>query len=87
MNKRNFFMSMLSGENGISSKRSVMVFFVLLFAFTVIYNMITGKGPDDIYKSQLFELVIISLVAVFGEKITETVQSLKGKKDSEQPKT
>lgn len=77
---------MLSGENGISSKRSVMVFFVLLFAFNVIYNLITGKAPAPIYQEQVFELVIICLGTVFGEKILETVHAMKKKPDSEPPK-
>lgn len=71
---------MLSGEDGISSKRSAMVFFVLLFTFCVIYNMITGKAPAPIYQEQVFELVIICFVGVFGEKILEYLVQLKGQK-------
>jgi hypothetical protein len=71
---------MLSGENGISSKRSVMVFFVALFAFCVLWNLFTGKHPDEIYMEQVFELVIICLGTVFGEKILEYLTQLKGQK-------
>lgn len=71
---------MLSGEDGISSKRSVMVFFVLLFAFNVIYNIITGKAPAPIYQEQVFELVIICLGTVFGEKILQLWAQIKGQK-------
>lgn len=72
---------MLSGPDGISSKRSVMIFFVLLFAFTLIYNMITGKAPAAVYQEQLFELVIIMVSLVFGEKVVDAMKSIKGKKD------
>lgn len=81
MIKRNFFISMLSGEDGISSKRSVMIFFVALFAFCVIYNAITGKAPVDIYKEQLFELVGFCLFLVFGEKVVKAVKDVKVKKE------
>lgn len=80
MLRKNFFISMLSGEDGISSKRSVMVFFVLLFAFNVIYNLVTGKAPAPIYQEQVYELVIICLGTVFGEKILEYLATLKGQK-------
>lgn len=80
MLKKNFFISMVSGEDGISSKRSVMVFFVLLFAFCVIYNLITGKAPAPTYQDQVFELVIICFVGVFGEKILEYLIQLRGQK-------
>lgn len=82
MLKRNFFISMLSGGDGISSKRSIMVFFVALHAFTVIYNLITGKAPAPIYQEQVFELVIICLGTVFGEKILEMLMQLKGTKST-----
>lgn len=71
---------MLSGENGISSKRSVMVFFVLLFTFTVIYNMVTGHAPAPIYQEQVFELVIICITAVFGEGVMNALERMKAKK-------
>src|SRR5688500_11505210 len=80
MFKRNFFISMLSGEDGISSKRFIMVFFVALFAFNVVYNLITGKAPAEIYQEQVFELVIICLATVFGEKILEMIMQLRGQK-------
>jgi hypothetical protein len=80
MFKRNFFISMLSGDTGISSKRSVMVFFVVLFAFTVVYNLITGKAPAPIYQEQTFELVIICLGTVFGEKLLESLAAARGQK-------
>lgn len=80
MIRKNFFISMVSGEDGISSKRSVMVFFVLLFAFCVIYNLITGKAPAPTYQDQVFELVIICFAGVFGEKILELWIKIKGQK-------
>lgn len=80
MFKRNFFLSMLSGEDGISSKRFIMVFFVALFAFNVIYNLITGKAPAPIYQEQVFELVIICLGTVFGEQILKMIADFRNTK-------
>lgn len=80
MFKRNFFISMLSGEDGISSKRSVMVFFVVLFAFCVMWNLFTGKAPAAIYQEQVFELVIICLGTVFGEGILKMIADLRNTK-------
>jgi hypothetical protein len=71
---------MLSGEDGISSKRSVMVFFVVLFAFSVLWNLFTGKAPAPIYQEQVFELVIICLGTVFGEGILKMIADLRNTK-------
>lgn len=80
MFKRNFFISMLSGEDGISSKRSIMVFFVVLFAFNVLWNLFTGKAPAPIYQEQVFELVIICLGTVFGEQIVKMIADFRNTK-------
>lgn len=83
MIRKNIFIQMFTGEDGIgSSKRGVMIFFVLLFAFTVIYNLVTGKAPSQIYQEQLFELVIITLALVFGEKVMDGIKSMKGGKQT-----
>lgn len=80
---RNFFLSMLSGPEGVSSKRSVMLFFVLLFAFCVVYNLFTGKAPASIYQEQVFELVIITVSLVFGEKVLDAIPKIRqSKKDT-----
>lgn len=68
---------MLSGENGVSSKRNVMVWFVLLWSYMAVYNQITGKAPALIYQEQLFELTLISIAAVFGEKVINAYQNRK----------
>lgn len=71
---------MLSGEDGISSKRSTMVFFVLLFAFCVLWNLFTGKAPAPIYQEQVFEIVVICLGLVFGEGVLKTIADLRNTK-------
>ena len=64
----NFIKSMLSGEDGsISSKRVIMFIFTFLFVSVVIWNMATGKVPEQTLQGQLFYLVIWSLMTVFGE--------------------
>jgi xanthosine utilization system XapX-like protein len=80
MFKRNFFISMMSGEDGISSKRFIMIFFVALFAFNVVYNLLTGKAPAPIYQEQVFELVVICLGTVFGEGILKMIADFKNTK-------
>lgn len=68
------FIELLSGANGISSKRSVMVWFVLLFSFVLIFNMATGKAPNPTLLDQLNELTIISIAAVFGERFIDFIK-------------
>lgn len=80
MLKKNFFVQMLSGADGISSKRSIMLFFVVLFAFCVLWNLFTGKAPASIYQEQVFELVIICLGTVFGERILQMIADLRNTK-------
>lgn len=66
-----FLKEMLSGNDGlISSKRTVMFIFTLLFVAVTIVNVSTGKNLDETLKSQLFYLVIWTLTMVFGEQIT-----------------
>ena len=65
---RAFLVSMLSGERGPSSKRGVMVWLLLLFTFIVVVDMFTGKHPQQMYSEQVFELLIIAMGIVFGEK-------------------
>jgi uncharacterized membrane protein YoaK (UPF0700 family) len=65
---RTFIINMLSGQHGPSSKRGVMVWLLLLFTFIVIIDMFTGKHPQEMYSEQVFELLIIAMGIVFGEK-------------------
>ena len=72
---------MLSGSDGlISSKRSVMFLFALLFVGLVISNHITGKNIDDTFKQQLFYLLIWLIAMVFSEQIPEMIKSFKQNK-------
>jgi len=61
-------MAMLSGERGPSSKRGVMVWLLLLFTFMVVIDLFTGKHPQQIYTDQVFELLLVAMGIVFGEK-------------------
>lgn len=82
-----FFKAMLSGSDGItSSKRVVMFIFTLLFVGLTIANFVTGKNFDETLKDQLFYLLIWCISMVFGEQIPEMISSWKGKKE-EPPKT
>jgi hypothetical protein len=79
--RSSMFREMLSGITGeISSKRSVMIFFVVLFATIVIVNISTGKKLEHDLQFQLFELVIISMATVFGERFIDRLGTLRGQK-------
>lgn len=79
--KPNFIVSLLSGKDGgISSKRSVMVFLLLLFAFCVLWNLFTGKAPNALYQDQVFEAFLITLAAVLGDKALDVIPTIRGKK-------
>lgn len=86
MNKFNFLLELLGGAGSkISSKRSVMVFFVTLFAFLIIVNTFTGKTPSDEFRGELFQLTVLSIVLVFGEFAYRVYQAIKGNKSELPP--
>lgn len=79
---RTFIMAMLSGERGPSSKRGVMVWLLWLFTFLVVFNVITGKKPDEIYIHQVFELLIIAMGIVFGEKFINVLTLIRNQRST-----
>ncbi len=75
------FIKLMLGTNGeISSKRCMMIFFALLFAYALVSNHVTGMLVDDTMKWQLFFLLLWSMSIVFGEKIPEIISAWTGKK-------
>ena len=83
-----FIKSMLAGEDGaISSKRTVMFIFTLLFTGLVISNHITGKNFDETLKDQLFYLLVWCITMVFGEQIPDMIKAYKNRnaKPDEKP--
>lgn len=82
----NYFVKMMSGETGISVKRNVLVFLVLLFAYIIIQNMHTGKSPSASLLEQLHELLNLAFIGVFGEKLVNAAGTRLTKK-LEDPKT
>lgn len=79
--KPNFITSLLSGATGgISSKRAVMIFLLLLFAFCVVYNLFTGKAPNALFQDQVFEAFLITLAAVLGDKALDVIPTIRGRK-------
>jgi hypothetical protein len=75
---RSFIMAMLSGERGPSSKRGVMVWLLLLFTFMVVVDLFTGKHPQSIYSDQVFELLLVAMGIVFGEKFITALTVARG---------
>lgn len=74
-----WFKEMLSGASGeVSSKRTILFLFVLLFIGLVISNHVTGKNVDEIFKQQLFYLIGTCLLLVFGEKALTAWAAIKG---------
>lgn len=77
---------MLAGTSGkASSKRGVMIWLLMMFTFLVIYNTFTGKAPQTLYSDQLFQLLCLSLVTVFGEKWLNAWLAMKGKAKPDAP--
>jgi hypothetical protein len=75
-----FLIEMLSGSKGISSKRSAMVWCILLFTFLIIVNVYTGKHPDATFMDDLRELNRLLVGAVVGEKIVAAYMNNIGEK-------
>lgn len=79
-----FIKQMLSGKDGvISSKRTVMFIFTLLFVGLTIANFVTGKNFDSTLKDQLFYLLVWCLSMVFGEQIADIFTIRKNDKPKE----
>jgi hypothetical protein len=83
--KTNFLLELLGGIGSrISSRRTVMVWFVLLFSFEIVVNIFTGgeKGlqPAPELRMELFQVLIVSLVLVFGDIVVKVLEFLRGKK-------
>jgi hypothetical protein len=74
----NYLVSMLSGESGVSVKRNVLVFLVLLFAYILIIDLHTGRHPSAPLQDQLHELLNLAFVLVFGEKAMNVIKLRKG---------
>lgn len=86
--KTNFLLELLGGIGSrISSRRTVMVWFVLLFSFEVILNIFTGLKATDELRMELYQVLIISLVLVFGDIVVKVMEFFKGKKIDITPPT
>lgn len=78
------FKEMLSdGLGNISSKRSTMVWFVLLFTAIAVINITTGKKLDHDIQVELFQLVVISMGIVFGEPLIKLFALVRGQKTTD----
>lgn len=70
----------MAGPSGeISSKRSIMFMLVLVFLFCVIYNQQTGKNIDPDLKDQLYKLIGLTIILVFGDRAIKAWETVKGK--------
>ena len=75
----NFFLSMLRGSGtGISSKRVVLIWAVILFSYLLILNAHTGKHVSDSLQTMLDEFLKFALIAVFGEPAMDALNRKKG---------
>jgi hypothetical protein len=78
--KPNFVFELLGGIGSrISSRRTSMVFFELLYSFCLILNIFTGKQPSQQFHDELFHLVVLTLVLVFGDIVLKVMAFFKGK--------
>ncbi len=75
----NFFISMFRGNgSGISSKRVVLVWFVLLFTYLILLNAHTGKHVSESLQTMLDDALKLALFAVFGEPAIAAFSRKKG---------
>jgi hypothetical protein len=76
----NWFKEMMAGPSGeVSSKRGIMFMLVLVFLFCVIYNQQTGKNIDPDLKDQLYKLIGLTIILVFGDRAISAWETVKGK--------
>lgn len=79
--KSNFLLQLLGGiGSSISSRRTVMVWFVLLFSFEIVLNIFTKLEPSAELRMELFQVLIVSLVLVFGDIVIKVMEFMRGKK-------
>ena len=86
MNFFSFFAKMLSGDTGPSSKRGLMYILLILFILQHQVDTWTGKHPSPNFSDQLFELLCLAIIVVFGEKFLPVLMQLRGKKPDEPTK-
>jgi hypothetical protein len=76
----NWFKEMMAGPSGeVSSKRSIMFVLVFTFVFCVLYNQQTGKNIDPDLKDQLYKLIGLTIILVFGDRAIKAWETVKGK--------
>jgi hypothetical protein len=76
----NWFKDMMAGPSGeVSSKRTIMFILVFTFVFCVIYNQQTGKNLDAEFKDQLYKLIGLIVILVFGERAIKAWETVRGK--------
>lgn len=72
------FARLTISEDGIPSAKRVALFILLfLFIFVVIFNLFTGKRPDETLQSQLYYLLTTVFGLVFGSNIVTAIQKIK----------
>jgi hypothetical protein len=76
----NWFKELMAGPSGeASSKRGIMFLLVLTFLFCVVYNQQTGKNIDPDLKDQLYKLIGLTIILVFGDRAIRAWETVKGK--------
>lgn len=72
------FTRLTISEDGIPSAKKVSLFILLfLFIFVVLFNLFTGKRPDETLQSQLYYLLTTVFGLVFGSNIVTAIQKIK----------
>lgn len=77
-----FFRLALSEDGIPSSKRVVLFILLLTFIFIVLYNIFTGKKPDDTLQSQLYYMLTTVVGLVFGSNIVNAIKDVKIKQSN-----
>lgn len=70
---------MSGGGGGVSSKRNVLIWFVLLFTALVICSCF-GINASGFWQQKVVDITETALVLVFGEKALDFLLLLRGQK-------
>lgn len=78
MMKLGTFLRLTLSEDGNPSAKRVALFILLfLFIFEALYNLFTGKVPDQTLQSQLYYLLTTAYGLVFGSNIVSAIKDIK----------
>lgn len=73
----NFIFQVFSENGNPSSKRVICFILLFLYSFVLLYNLFTGKKPDDTIEVQLYYMLVTNLGIILGSNIVDAVKTVK----------